>query len=84
MRFQRLPQSNGEPACRRLAVIGAIIGEYVAAEKGLGYLQLQANARFDTALNFATVVVISELGVALYFILSLIESRFVFQRELAK
>lgn len=67
-----------------LAVIGAIIGEYVAAEKGLGYLQLQANARFDTALNFATVVVISVLGVALYFILSLIESRFVFQRELAK
>ena len=67
-----------------LAVIGAIIGEYVAAEKGLGYLQLQANARFDTALNFATVVVISILGVALYFILSLIESRFVFQRELAK
>lgn len=67
-----------------LAVIGAIIGEYVAAEKGLGYLQLQANARFDTALNFATVVVISVLGVALYFILSLVESRFVFQRELAK
>ena len=60
------------------------VGEYVAAEKGLGYLQLQANARFDTALNFATVVVISLLGVALYFILSLVESRFVFQRELAK
>lgn len=67
-----------------LAVIGAIIGEYVAAERGLGYLQLQANARFDTALNFATVVVISILGVLLYFILSFVEGRVVYQRELAK
>ena len=45
-----------------LAVIGAIIGEYVAAEQGLGYLQLQANSQFDTTLNFATVVVISGIG----------------------
>ncbi|MBX6329014.1 MAG: ABC transporter permease [Pseudolabrys sp.] len=67
-----------------LAVIGAIIGEYVAAERGLGYLQLQANARFDTALNFATVIVISMLGVLLYFILSFLEGRVVYQRELAK
>jgi NitT/TauT family transport system permease protein len=67
-----------------LAVIGAIIGEYVAAEHGLGYLQLQANARFDTALNFATVVVISGLGVVLYFILTFIESKAVYQRESAK
>jgi|SRR5581483_2953741 len=67
-----------------LAVIGAIIGEYVAAERGLGYLQLQANARFDTALNFATVVVISILGVLLYFILSFVEGRVVYRRELAK
>jgi NitT/TauT family transport system permease protein len=67
-----------------LAVIGAIIGEYVAAERGLGYLQLQANARFDTALNFATVVVISALGVLLYFVLSFIENKVVYQREVAK
>ncbi|HET7849337.1 MAG TPA: ABC transporter permease [Pseudolabrys sp.] len=67
-----------------LAVIGAIIGEYVAAERGLGYLQLQANARFDTALNFATVVVISVLGVVLYFIVAFIERKTVYRREAAK
>lgn len=67
-----------------LAVIGAIIGEYVASSEGLGYLQLQSNARFDITLNFATVVVISLLGVILYFIISFIESRVVHQRELAK
>ncbi len=67
-----------------LAVIGAIIGEYVAAERGLGYLQLQANSLFDTTLNFATVVTISGLGVMLYFIIDIIESRVVHKREAAK
>jgi NitT/TauT family transport system permease protein len=65
-------------------VIGAIIGEYVAAERGLGYLQLQANARFDTALNFASVVVISGLGVFLYFVITFVESKTVYQREIPK
>jgi len=67
-----------------LAVIGAIIGEYVAAERGLGYLQLQANARFDTALNFASVVVISGLGVFLYFVITFVESKAVYQRDIPK
>lgn len=67
-----------------LAVIGAIIGEYVASSQGLGYIQLQSNARFDTTLNFATVVSISLLGVFLYFIINYVERRFVYQREAAK
>lgn len=67
-----------------LAVIGAIIGEYIAAERGLGYLQLQANAQFDTTLNFATVVTISLVGVLLYYVLALVESKVAYQRESAK
>ncbi len=67
-----------------LAVIGAIIGEYVASSQGLGYVQLQSNARFDTTLNFASVVCISLLGVFLYFVISYIELRMVYQREAAK
>lgn len=67
-----------------LAVIGAIIGEYIAAERGLGYLQLQANAQFDTTLNFATVMTISLLGVFLYYILAFFESKFAYQRESSK
>ena len=67
-----------------LAVIGAVIGEYVAAEKGLGYLRLQANSQFDTTLNFATVVTISLVGVLLYYVIALIESKVSFQRESAK
>lgn len=67
-----------------LAVIGAVIGEYVAAERGLGYLQLQANSQFDTTLNFATVVTISALGVMLYFLIDIIESRVSHKRDAAK
>jgi NitT/TauT family transport system permease protein len=67
-----------------LAVIGAIIGEYIAAERGLGYLQLQANSQFDTTLNFATVITISLIGVLLYFVLALVETRVSYQRESAK
>lgn len=62
-----------------LAVIGAVIGEYIAAERGLGYLQLQANSNFDTTLNFATVITISGLGVALYFVIAFIESKVTFR-----
>lgn len=58
-----------------LAVIGAVLGEYVAAERGLGYLQLQANANFDVTLNFAAVFVIALLGVSLYSIILFAEKR---------
>jgi NitT/TauT family transport system permease protein len=67
-----------------LAVVGAVIGEYVAAERGLGYLQLQASAQFDTTLSFTSLVVISLLGVITFWILELMERRAVFQRDAAK
>ncbi len=67
-----------------LAVIGAVIGEYVAAERGLGYLQLQASSQFDTTLSFAAVVLIALLGVVLFWALEVFEARAVFQREAAK
>jgi NitT/TauT family transport system permease protein len=67
-----------------LAVIGAVIGEYIAAERGLGYLQLKANSQFDITLNFATVITISLMGVLLYYVLVLLETRVCHQRESAK
>lgn len=67
-----------------LAVIGAVIGEYVAAERGLGYLQLQASSQFDTTLSFAALVIISVLGVITFWGIELLERRVVFRREAAK
>lgn len=55
------------------AVVGATVGEFIAAEHGLGYLQLISQVRLDTALLFAAVVVLSLLGVLLFNIVAWIE-----------
>ncbi|WP_062048352.1 ABC transporter permease [Bacillus sp. JCM 19034] len=56
-----------------LAVVGAIVGEFVASEHGLGYLQLTANARLDTPLVFATLVALAIIGMLLFSIVHLFE-----------
>ncbi len=55
------------------AVVGATVGEFIAAEKGLGYLQLIAQVRIDTPLLFAAVVVLSLMGVLLFQVVALVE-----------
>ena len=65
------------------AVIGAVIGEYVASERGLGYLQLQASSHFDTTLSFAAMVAIAGIGIMMFALLNVIEKVAVFQREAA-
>jgi NitT/TauT family transport system permease protein len=67
-----------------LAVIGAVIGEYVAAEHGLGYLQLQASSQLDTTLSFASLLIIAGMGVVTFWALEVVERHAVFQREVAK
>ncbi len=57
-----------------LAVSGAIIGEFVGADRGLGYLLLFANGQMDTNLLFAAIVVLSVIGVVLFYLLLLIEA----------
>jgi NitT/TauT family transport system permease protein len=55
------------------AVIGATVGEFIAAEGGLGYLQLVAQSRFEIPLLFASVVVLSLVGVALFHLVGIVE-----------
>src|SRR6202048_4102193 len=55
------------------AGVGATGGELLAAENGLGYLQLISQVRLDTPLLFAAVVVLSILGVLLFNIVGLVE-----------
>ncbi|MEM7178162.1 MAG: ABC transporter permease [Pseudomonadota bacterium] len=57
------------------APIGAVIGEWVGASRGLGYLMLLANGRAKTDLMFAAVIVLACLAVALYFTVSAIAAR---------
>ena len=56
-----------------LAVVGAIVGEFIASNGGLGYLLLAANNNFDTPLLFGIVVVLSVLSIALYYAVEAIE-----------
>ena len=48
------------------APIGAVIGEWVGASKGLGYLMLLANGRAKTDLMFAALIVLACLTVLLH------------------
>jgi len=48
------------------APIGAVIGEWVGASRGLGYLMLQANARMQVDVLFAALLVLAVFAVALY------------------
>lgn len=56
-----------------LAVVGAIVGEFIASNGGLGYLLLAANNSIDTPLLFAVVGVLSILSIALYYAVEAIE-----------
>jgi NitT/TauT family transport system permease protein len=55
------------------AVVGAVVGEFIAAEHGLGYLQLIAQVQIDTTLLFAAVVVLSILGVLMFNLVAWVE-----------
>lgn len=48
------------------APIGAVIGEWVGASRGLGYLMLLANGRVKTALMFAALAVLATFTLSLY------------------
>lgn len=57
------------------ALIGAVIGELVASNRGLGYLINDAASQFDTAGVFATLVVLSVVAAILNVFVSLIGRR---------
>jgi NitT/TauT family transport system permease protein len=57
-----------------LAVVGAIVGEWAGADRGLGVLiNLARGSLFDIPLLFATLVTIALLGVVLYVLVVLVE-----------
>jgi NitT/TauT family transport system permease protein len=56
-----------------LALVGAIVGEFVSSQRGLGYVILSAQGTFDTARVFAAIVVLGVMGVALFWVVTLAE-----------
>ena len=49
-----------------LVIIGAVIGEFVGATEGLGFLLDIANSQVDTPLVWASLVFFSALGMILF------------------
>jgi len=56
-----------------LAPVGAVIGEFVASNQGLGHMLLQAVGSLETPLAFAAVFVISVFGIAIWYLAELVE-----------
>jgi NitT/TauT family transport system permease protein len=56
-----------------LAVVGAVVGEFISSDTGLGYVISYANTSLDTDVMFAGIFALSALGVALFLIVVLVE-----------
>lgn len=59
------------------AVIGAVIGEFVSAQEGLGYMILMSTSQSQTPVAFAAILVLTILSVILFYAVELAEKRFV-------
>jgi NitT/TauT family transport system permease protein len=75
----RLPTSlpylfSGLKVASTLAVVGAVVGEFVGADKGLGYLLLVANSNLLTSLMFAAIFSLTAQGLILFYIIQKLET----------
>lgn len=59
--------ASGLRIATTFAPIGAVVGEWVGAAEGLGYLMLQANARMQASTVFAALFVLVAMSLSLYF-----------------
>jgi NitT/TauT family transport system permease protein len=64
-----------------LAVIGAVVGEFVGADRGMGYMINRARGQYDTALVFVAVLILVLLAMGLYGFVALLEKRWLAWRE---
>jgi ABC-type nitrate/sulfonate/bicarbonate transport system permease component len=80
MRLVRIPSAlpylfSGLRIAASISVIGAIVGEWVGASSGLGYLMTRSAAQFQTARLFGAVMISACLSVLLFAVVALIERR---------
>lgn len=83
-RYIQLPGSlpyvfSGMKVATVLAVAGAVVGEFIASDKGLGYLMIQVQASLETPAVFMAVLLITGIGVVLYGLVLLLERLFITQ-----
>jgi len=64
-----------------LSVIGAVVGEFVAADRGLGFLINVARGNFDTPLMFVALLTLVVMALLLYLVVVLAESLLLHRRR---
>jgi NitT/TauT family transport system permease protein len=67
-----------------LAVIGAVVGEFVGADEGLGFLISLGRGLYDTPLVFAALLVLVVMALSLYGMAALLERRALSWRRSAR
>ena len=67
-----------------LAVIGAVVGEFVGADEGLGFLVNLGRGLYDTALVFTALLVLVAMALGLYSLASVLERRTLRWRDVEK
>lgn len=66
---------SGAKVAATLSVIGAVVGEFIGSDRGLGFLILSANVEMNTASIFACLVLLGIMGLSLFKAVELIERR---------
>jgi NitT/TauT family transport system permease protein len=61
-----------------LAIVGAIVGEFVGATQGLGYLIMISSAHLETATLFAAIAAAALAGITLFYVIGWTEERVIF------
>lgn len=83
----RLPMAlphifDGMKVAATLAVLGAVVGEFVAAEQGMGFLALIALYGLNIPLAFATVTIMALISTTAFFSLYLLQDRVIFWKDI--
>lgn len=55
------------------ATVGAVIGEFIGSDRGLGYVILTANGDLHTELAFAAITILTLIGLILYYFVEVLE-----------
>ena len=58
-----------------LSVIGAVVGEFMGADAGLGFLVILGRGQFDTALIFVAIFTLVAIAMSIYSVIALLERR---------
>jgi NitT/TauT family transport system permease protein len=63
----------GMKVAMSLSLVGAIVGEFVAAQNGLGFVILSAQGMFRTDRVFAAILILALIGTALFYLMEFFE-----------